>query len=132
MSVAGRLARQFGWFVVVGVAGFLIDAGVTIGLARLGWSPRAARLPGLALAIVFTWLANGRLAFGDRRSGGFGELARYASVALAVAALNYAVYSLLVGAIGSIAVAIALATAVSMFASFAGYRALVFTGGRAR
>lgn len=132
MSTAARLARQFGWFAVVGVAGFLLDAGVTTGLAGLGWPPRAARLPGLGLAIVFTWLANGRFAFSDRRAGGIAELLRYASVALAVAALNYAIYAVLVVPLGSIVLAIVVATGVSMFASFAGYRALVFTAGRAR
>jgi len=43
-------------------------------------------------------------------------------VALVVALINYGIYSLLVGPLGSIV----LATAVSMQVSFAGYRLLVF------
>ncbi|MCM5572096.1 GtrA family protein [Burkholderiaceae bacterium FT117] len=121
-----RFAAQFGRFALVGVAGFVVDTGITTALVELGWGPRLARWPGLALAIFITWIANGRLTF--RGSGGRGPagLSRYAAVALAAASINYGIYSALVGAIGSVVLAIVLATMVSMLLSFAGYRLFVF------
>lgn len=126
ISLVARIIRQFGWFAVVGAGGFLVDTGITMWLAGLGWGPEGARVPGLTLAILFTWAANRRLTFGRIDQGRPRELLRYAGVALTVALINYSVYLLLVGPLGSIMMAIILATAVSMLASFAGYRLLVF------
>lgn len=95
-------------------------------LAEQGWTPHDARMPGLTLAILFTWAANRRLAFGRVDQGRPRELIRYAGVALVAALVNYGIYSLLVGPLGSIVSAIILATGVSMLMSFAGYRLLVF------
>lgn len=120
------MIRQFGWFAAVGAGGFLVDTGVTMWLANLGWSPQGARVPGLTLAILATWAANRRLTFGRTEQSRPRELLRYAGVALVAALINYAIYLLLVGPLGSIVPAIVLATAASMLVSFTGYRLLVF------
>lgn len=119
-------AAQFCRFALVGLAGFVVDTGITSALAALGLEPRSARVPGLALAIVLTWFANGRLTFRGARGRGAAGLSGYAGVALVAAAVNYGIYSVLIGPLDSIVLAIVLATMVSMLLSFAGYRLLVF------
>lgn len=120
------LAMQFGRFALVGAAGFIVDAGITAALVQLGWGPRSARMPAIAAAILLTWLANGRFAFRAGRGLDAGGLARYVAVASVAAAVNFGIYAILVLPLGSIPLAIVIATSVSMLLTFVGYRYLVF------
>lgn len=120
------LVSQFGRFVGVGLAGFGIDTGATVFLVGLGWSPWAARLVAITAAMVFTWLANGRFTFARRDRVSDSTFLPYVLVALGTAALNYGVFLAVLQPLGSVPLAVVLATVISMIASFVGYRSFVF------
>ena len=120
------LVSQFGRFVGVGLAGFGIDTGITVLLVGLGSPPWAARLAAIAVAMVFTWVANGRFTFARRDRAPASTFVPYVLVALAAAALNYGIFLALLQPLGSVLLAVTIATAASMFVSFAGYKLLVF------
>ena len=117
---------QFAQFMCVGSAGFALDAGTTLLLVQTGVPPWLARSMAIALAMVFTWLLNGRFTFARGDPAAVSTFLPYLLVALAAAGLNYSVFLLVLGPLGSILFAVALATAVSMSLSFAGYKWLVF------
>ena len=129
-SPEGRL-HAFARFVLVGGAGFIIDAGMNQLLIHAGVAPLWSRPPAIAVAMVFTWQANRTITF--RASGGSvaGEAARYAAVAVAMALFNYLLYGALVLAGMAPLAAVLGATAVHMVFSFFGYRRFAF-GGAAR
>lgn len=118
--------KRFLRFLLVGGLGFLIDAGITQGLVALGLHPALARLPALALAMAFTWLANRRFTYGVQTARSLGEGGRYAMVALGMAMLNYLAYLLLVRQGLWPALAVTIATAAQTVLSFHAYRVLVF------
>lgn len=114
-------------FLVVGVAGFLVDAGITVGLIALGLAPWVARIPGIALAMGFTWLANRRFAFSVQRGRTIGEAARYALVAISMAAVNYLGYLGFIRLGLPAAGAIVVSTLLQAILSFHAYRRFVFS-----
>ena len=90
----GRIAEQIPAFAVIGVMGFLIDAGVTyVGAKYAGLSPEFARPPGFILATIVNFALNRSITFRDARSPLSGSFVRYSLVASAGLAVNYAVYS---------------------------------------
>ena len=126
----GRLFR----FACVGFAGLSVDTG-TLALLHhgLGLDPFSSRILSIALAIFATWRLNRSVTFGRSDSGQVSEGARYYSVALITAGVNFAIYGailLIWPVVWPVAAAVA-ATAVTMFMSYFGYSRLVFrTGGR--
>ena len=58
--------RQFLAFVVVGTAGFLVDAGIVQGLTTSGVNAIVAQLAAFAVAVCVTWLGNRSWTFGQR------------------------------------------------------------------
>lgn len=120
------LVSQFGRFVGVGLAGFGIDTGITVLLVGLGSPPWAARLAAIAVAMVFTWVANGRFTFARRDRVPASTFVPYVLVALGAAVVNYGVFLAVLRPLGSVPLAVAVATAISMVVSFVGYRSLAF------
>jgi putative flippase GtrA len=113
-------------FAVVGVVGFIVDGGGTFLLVRAGFSPFVARVPALAAAILTTWVLNRTLTFRAKHPRSVSELARYVSVALSSALLNYLLYGVLVASGIAPLIAVAVATVVLMLGSFFAYRRVVF------
>jgi putative flippase GtrA len=116
----------FGRFAIVGGLGFVVDSGGTALLVAAGVSPFVARIPAILAAMLTTWLLNRRLTFNVRRPKSTAELARYIAVASTSSVLNYLLYSVLVTMHLPPVVAVALATAPLVAASFFAYRHLVF------
>lgn len=128
--VAGGLARHGPGFLASGLIAFAVDAGVTSLLTRAaGMSAYAARPVAIALAMVVAWACHRRLTFKVTGPPTLTEFGRYAAVACTAAALNYVVYAWILVAVPALPIEAALAgaTAVAMFASYAGMRFGVFT-----
>lgn len=116
----------FARFLLVGGAGFVIDAGLTLLLMRAGMAPGLARVPAIAAAMGFTWLANRHFTYRVSTRRTASEALRYFAVALTMAALNYLVFRmLLIGGLPAFP-AIVAATALQTAVSFVAYRRLAF------
>ncbi len=120
------MSPRFLKFLVVGGLGFVVDAGITMGLIRLGISPLVARPPAILAAMVFTWLANRQVTFAVRHRKTLGEVIRYSGVAIVAALLNYVIYSGLISLTVTPFVAIVIATALVAVFSFFGYKRFAF------
>ncbi len=121
--------KRFGWFLVAGTIGFAADAGMLALLLHLGWlGPFAARIVAIAFAMAVTWSFNRGVTFGRSRFPLLLEGARYGSVGLISALLNYGVYALLLLAVPGLPplVALVAASLVAMAFSWAGYSRFVF------
>jgi putative flippase GtrA len=113
-------------FLVVGGLGFVIDAGLTYILIQLGIAPWLARLPAIVCAATFTWLANRYFTYQMKTSRSAGEAIRYASVASAMAFINYVIFLMLIQIGLEPVVSIILATALQTLISFYAYRRFAF------
>jgi putative flippase GtrA len=121
--------RRFGWFLVAGSIGFLADAGMLALLLHLSpLGPLAARIIAIVFALSVTWGFNRAITFGRSRFPLLLEGARYGSVGLVSALLNYALYAglLLAWPLLHPLAAVALASLVAMAFSWAGYSRFVF------
>lgn len=121
--------RRFGRFVAVGGAGFVVDTG-TLALLHYGAGidPFSARAVSTPLAMLATWRLNRAVTFGASPARQWNEGARYLTVATIAALLNYAIYSAILLAFGSVPppVAVAISTSIVMAISYLGYSRLVF------
>ncbi len=121
--------KRFWRFLLIGVIGFVADAGM-LG-ALLMWTPLgvySARLVSIAFALTVTWLLNRLITFGPSSRHVAVEGARYGGVGIATSAINYLAYSALLWAVPDVPVIVALvvASVVALAFSFAGYSRLVF------
>lgn len=121
--------RRLAWFGIAGGAGFVVDGGMLVLL--LSWTPLGpfgSRAVAILVAMAVTWLLNRQFTFGPSGRSLAGEGARYGSIGLASAALNYVLYSGLLVAIPALPplLALALASALAMLFSWFGYSRLVF------
>jgi len=83
-------------FVLSGGTAFAVDATVLQGLtALLGVPAIAARVAAIALAMVAGWLMHRTFTFAVATQPSVAEFVRYAGVAWSAAAVNYAVFVLL-------------------------------------
>jgi putative flippase GtrA len=121
------MTRSFSRFLIVGAAGFIVDSGMTLAISYVGVSPILARAPAIAMAILTTWLMNRRFTFDVKTEKSVSEAARYVTVALSSAFLNFLLYCLLVKAGIWPAAAIAVATGVLAVVSFYAYRCIAFS-----
>ena len=113
-------------FLLVGGAGFVIDAGTTWFLVAENLDRWLARIPAIALAMIFTWLANRTFTYRTSRPRSLGEGVRYGMVATGLALMNYLTF-LLVSSIGiPLLGCVVLATALQAVVGFSLYRRLVF------
>jgi len=115
-------------FALVGVIGFLTDAGSLFALTKAGLDPFSARVISIALAMLTTWRLNRAMTFGASGRAEVSEGARYGAVALTVAGLNYVIYAGLLLAFDQLwpVAATAIASVIAMAASYFGYSRLVF------
>jgi putative flippase GtrA len=123
-----RSLRHWGGFLLSGGTAFLVDAGVTTVGVHAGLNRFAARLVGIALAMVVAWLMHRRVTFNVSAARSWSEFLRFAVVALSANALNFAVYSLLLLLFPAVhfLVALVIATAVATAFSYIGFRLGVF------
>ena len=109
-------------FAIVGTLGFVVDAGLLSLLLASGLAGfHAGRVLSFLAAASFTWALNRRFTFAA--SGGAGESgtrggqwARYVVAMTAGAALNYAVYALVLQILGQSALVAPLAVAAGSVA----------------
>ncbi len=125
-ATASRLLR----FAFVGGLGFLVDAGLTQGLVLAGTGPLTARVFGVGLAILATWLLNRTVTFASAPAGRglFAEGGRYLAVALTGTAVNYLTFAAAITLVPALPafLAVAAGSAVAMGVTYAGYARLVF------
>ena len=121
--------KQFGWFVIAGSLGFLCDVGMLAVLLRVSpLGPFSARVIAILFALGVTWVFNRSLTFGKSRFPLLLEGARYGSVGLLSALLNYAIYAAALLLIPSLhpLLAVVIASGGAMAFSWAGYSRFVF------
>ncbi|AWP21983.1 MAG: GtrA family protein [Acidiferrobacter thiooxydans] len=97
-GVGAQEYRRLLAFAVVGTLGFLVDAGVVLGLTGSGVDALSAQAAAFVAAVTVTWLGNRSWTFRDRvgRSSLSGEWARYVSANVVGWVVNNGVYALLV------------------------------------
>jgi putative flippase GtrA len=123
---------QFLRFGLVGVVGFVVDAGVLQALVTLaGWGPITARLVAVPTAVFATWLLNRTITFPESHGGpALRSLLRYAAVSAAGAGVNFCVYTALVFASASMAalpiLPLAISSIVAMVVNYLGSKHYAF------
>ena len=132
----GRIVEQVPSFAAIGLAGYVVDATITFVCAKyLGLSPELARPPGFIVATIFNFALNRSITFRHARSPVAGTFVRYALVASAGLAINYAVYSACVALAPIVGVAVtpsilplfvAAGSGVAMTVTFVGFRSFAF------
>ena len=120
--------QKFFRFILIGGLGFIADAGLLLVFIQMGLNPFAARVVSISVTMIMTWRLNRALTFGPSHDSAMKEAARYFSVAVTVAALNYVVYASLLVAVANCppVLATALATGVCTLVSFLGYGRFAF------
>lgn len=97
--VAGATPRPWRWlqFGMVGVVGFVLDAGLLSLLMASGWSVLQARTVSFLVAVSGTWLINRAWTFRDRRSVvRAGSYVLYVMVQLLGAGINLGCFFVLI------------------------------------
>ncbi len=124
-------ARHYGGFLLAGLLAFTTDWSILTLLTEAGWSPFAARPLAIAIGMVVSWLINRRLTFAMPGPPTFKEYTRFAAVSWSAQVVNYGVFALilLIHPATPLLIALALASGVAMFVSYAGFRYGVFSRG---
>ncbi len=113
------MTRRFLSFAIVGTLGFAVDAGVLALLLATDLAGfHAGRCVSFLAAASFTWALNRRFTFADGGAGAArgAQWARYVAAMAAGAALNYAVYALVLHTLGYRAAIAPLAVAAGSLA----------------
>lgn len=121
--------RHYGGFVLGGVMALATDAAIVETLRHaFGVDPLVGRFPAIASAMVVSWLINRTITFAAKSPPSLREFAKFAAVSWTAQAVNYAVFAaiLLVFPGTWPVAAIAAASLVAMFVSYAGFRLGVF------
>jgi putative flippase GtrA len=119
-------------FAMVGVAGFVVDAGVLQALISLAhWGPIEARAVAIPVAVFATWLLNRTVTFPESNGGpALGSLLRYAAVSAAGASVNFIVYTVLVFASQAMAalpvIPLGIASIVALVVNYLGSKHFAF------
>jgi putative flippase GtrA len=127
-----RVPSQFLRFALVGVVGFVVDAGVLQALVSLaGWGLITARLVAVPTAVFATWLLNRTITFPESHSGpALRSLLRYVAVSAAGAGVNFCVYGALVFASVSMAalpiLPLAIGSIVALVVNYLGSKHFAF------
>jgi putative flippase GtrA len=128
------LPQGFPAFVVVGTAGFIVDASILAVLVHgYQWGDYTARLVSFAVAVTVTWLLNRSYVFADTRTHNRrSEYTRYLTVQGMGMAINFLIYSLCLISSPLMdewpVLALAVGSAVALIFNYAGARIFVFTG----
>ena len=126
------LLLQFIKFGLVGVVGFLVDAGVLrFCMTELGMGPYAGRIVSFMAAVTATWLCNRHFTFRGQGSGSTrAQWARFVAVCLGGFVFNYGAYALLIATQPVVAaypvLGVAAGSLAGMFFNFFASRRLVF------
>jgi len=118
-------ARHWGGFVLAGLTALGVDAGLLQLLTKgLGLNPFAARPFGICCAMVVSWAINRYVTFAVAAAPSWAEFAKFAAASFAAQIVNYLVFAaiLLAYPAASPTLAIVIASAVAMFAAYAGFR----------
>lgn len=123
---------QFLRFGVVGVIGFIVDAGILHLAIWAGMGLYVSRLCSYLGAVFVTWMLNRQFTFAaNPEAGRIAEFARFAVSQLGGAAVNLGLYALLVTSVPWIAshpiVAVAAGSIAGMTLNFLVARRYVFT-----
>ncbi len=124
-----RVARHGAGFLISGTIAFCIDAIVLQLLTSLlGLDPIVARLGSISVAMIAAWLSHRRLTFALSTPPTLAEFLRYAGVAWFSAAVNYAVFVVLMLMWEDLhpVLGVAIAAIVAMFVSYVGMRFAAF------
>ena len=116
-------------FLVSGATAFSVDALVLALLTSfVGLNPIVARLAGIVLAMVAGWLMHRTFTFRVAARPSVPEFLRYAGVAWTAAAVNYALFVLIVLAFAAIEplVALVISSAAAMAFAYFGMRFAAF------
>ncbi len=123
--------RHYGGFVLAGALAFLTDASILLVLTKaFGASPFIARIAGICVAMVVSWLVNRTITFHLTSKPSTVEFLRFAAVAWSAQGINYLIFALTLILVPSTdpLVALIIACLVAMFFSYTGYRFGVFGG----
>lgn len=92
------LQRKLLYFCMIGTVGFLVDAGLLMGLLHYtALGPLSGRVVSFLVAVVVTWQLNRRFTFSaNSGSGSLVEFARYLGSSSLGIALNLGIYTALV------------------------------------
>lgn len=121
--------KRFGWFLVAGSLGFVADAGMlTLLMAATLLGPLQARIVAILFAFAVTWGFNRSLTFGRSRFPLLLEGARYGSVGVLSAVINYGIYAAIIrfAPAAHPLVALVIASIGAMAFSWTGYSRFVF------
>lgn len=116
-------------FILAGSLALLVDASVLAFLTTVAAvDPFTSRALSIAIAIVFAYFAHRSLTFVVKGPPSLSQFGKFIGVAASVSVLNYLIYAavLLFVPGATPALGFAIATGLSMFASFFGYRTRVF------
>lgn len=116
-------------FLASGVLAFATDAVVLLLLTRLaGVDPFSARVVAIGTAMIVAYFAHRTLTFKVSDAPTLAQFAKFASVGAGVSVLNYLIYAGLLFAFATITplLALTIASAIAMVASYLGYRYGVF------
>ena len=123
-------ARSLGWFLVAGLLGLAVDVGVLyLAAPWMGWY--AARVLSFLAAATVTWRVNRRYAFADAapHASPWREYLAYLSAMLGGAAVNYAVYVLVLHGLSgpwAAAIGVACGSAAGLVVNYLSARYVVF------
>ena len=128
------MTSRFLRFAIVGALGFVVDAGVLALVLHSGLAGfHAGRCLSFLAAASFTWALNRRFTFADRaasRGSRGAQWARYVAAMSAGAAVNYAVYALVLAWAGYTALiapfAVAAGSIAGLGVNFSAARWFVF------
>lgn len=131
--VLGASIVRFG---IVGVIGFLVDAGTLHALVQ--WAHQglyAGRVGSYLAAATTTWALNRTFTFAGKASANlFAEWARFLVANLGGGAVNYATYALLVGTVSLVSehpvIGVGAGSLAGLVLNFAASKRFVFTASR--
>jgi putative flippase GtrA len=125
MANPAQIFQQLAGFIAAGLSALAIDT-LTLHLLTTyaGFSPFAARPIGIGLAMVVSWAINRRFAFAVTAPPSWAEFAKFAAASALAVAVNYLVFAAILLAYPAVnpILAVIVASMISMFVSYTGYR----------
>jgi putative flippase GtrA len=135
LDAGGALTRQIPSFLIIGAAGFCLDAAITIGLAKLGVPALWARLPAFAIVTPINFALNRIFTFRGSGAPWLAALARYVLVCLVGLTINYAIYAICLAlaqyfgvpvSAATLTLFVACGTGAATLFTFLGFRSYAF------
>ena len=129
MNPTAHDIRHYGGFVLAGTLAFAVDVAVLHVLDEImGISPLLARPFSIMTAMVVSWYINRTITFSMESRPSIAEFLQFAAVVWVAQAINYLIFAAIMLAKPDTPnpLAVALASLVSMFVSYMGYRFGVF------